>query len=119
MLAAVTVTFPGAAGAVITPEGEMAPALADHDTAELKLPVPCTAAVHWIVPPVVTVDGGQLTETDVTVTGVETETTVDPLALGCWVLVAVTVTFAGAAGAVSTPAGEIVPALADQFTVEL
>lgn len=69
-----------------------------------------------------TVDGLQLTETDVIDdggVGAETETTVEKLMLGCWVLVAVTVTFPGAIGAVNTPAGEMEPALADQLTAEL
>ncbi len=119
VLLAVTVTFPGVVGAVSTPDDEIVPAVANQVTAELKLPVPCTVAVHWAVPPVVTVDGWQLTDTDVMVAGLEMETTVDPLVLGCWILVAVTVTFPGVVGAVSTPDDEIVPAVADQVTAEL
>lgn len=75
--------------------------------------------MHWAVLPVVTEDGWQLTVSDVIVGGVETETIVDPLMVGCWVLVAVTVTLPPVAGAVSTPVDEIVPALADQLTAEL
>jgi hypothetical protein len=72
--------------------------------------------------PVVTEVGWQLTETDVIDgdgAGVATATTVDPLTLGCWLLVAVTVTFPPVEGAVSTPEDEIVPALADHLTAEL
>lgn len=83
MLVAVTVRLPAAAGAVSRPDEEIVPPVADQVTAELKLPVPCTVAVHCAVPPVVTVAGWQPAETDVMVEGVETETTVDPLMLGC------------------------------------
>jgi hypothetical protein len=40
VLVAVTVTLPAAAGAVKRPLVLMVPPLADHVTAELKLPVP-------------------------------------------------------------------------------
>jgi hypothetical protein len=43
---AVTVTLPGDAGAVNTPELLIVPADAVQFTAELKLPVPETVAVH-------------------------------------------------------------------------
>jgi hypothetical protein len=54
-------------GAVNKPVEETEPAVALQVTPELKLPVPLTVAVHWLVPPEVTVVGEQLTATDVTV----------------------------------------------------
>jgi hypothetical protein len=53
-------------GAVNTPAEEMDPALALQVTALLKLPVPPTVALHWLVPPELTVPGEQLTVTEVT-----------------------------------------------------
>jgi hypothetical protein len=56
--------------AVTEPEDEIVPALAGlalHVTVELKLPVPITVAMHWLVWPEVTVDGEQATVTDVMV----------------------------------------------------
>lgn len=119
VLVAATVTFSDVVGAVNSPEAEIVPALADQFTAELKLPVPCTFAEHWAAPPGVTADGWQLTEIEVIVTGAVTVTTVDPFVAGCWALVAVTVTFPAVDGGVRTPAGVMVPALADQLTAEL
>ena len=49
VLVAVTVTLPAEAGAVKTPLVFTAPLLADHVTAELKVPEPFTIAVHWDV----------------------------------------------------------------------
>lgn len=78
--------------------------------------------MHCAAPPVLTIAGLQLTETDVIDEGVPveaTETTVEPLKSGCCVLVAVTVTVPDEAGAVNTPLEEMDPALADQVTVGL
>jgi hypothetical protein len=80
---------------------------------------------------VFTVDGLQLTETEVMLDGevgevgdvgvpVEaTRTVAVPVTLGCSVLVAVTVTVPAVLGAVNTPAAEMEPELADQVTAEL
>jgi hypothetical protein len=49
---AVTISTPDAgavSGAVYTPAVVMAPYFADHVTALLKLPVPITVGVHWLV----------------------------------------------------------------------
>ncbi len=46
---AVTVTLPAEAGTVRSPEMLIEPADAVQFTAELKLPVPVTVAVHWSV----------------------------------------------------------------------
>ena len=46
VLVAVTVTDPAAAGAVKSPAVLIVPVETDHVTAELKLPVPWTFAVH-------------------------------------------------------------------------
>jgi hypothetical protein len=54
-------------GAVNKPDEEIVPALALQVTAEVKLPVPLTLAVHWLVAPEVTVVGEQLTLTEVMV----------------------------------------------------
>jgi hypothetical protein len=54
-------------GAVSRPELLMVPALVVQVTFELKLPVPPTVAEHWLVPPEPTVEGVQLTLTEVTV----------------------------------------------------
>jgi hypothetical protein len=45
----VTCVVEGTTGAVNRPADEIVPALADHVTAELKLPVPVTVAEHWLV----------------------------------------------------------------------
>ena len=52
-------------GAVNTPDELIEPALADQLTAELKLPVPLTEAVHWLVWFGCNVVGLQDTVTDV------------------------------------------------------
>jgi hypothetical protein len=64
-LVAVTVTFAAEEGAVKRPVAEMAPPpVTDQVTAELKLPVPWTFAVHCAVAPVAMVEGEQLGATD-------------------------------------------------------
>jgi hypothetical protein len=50
-------------GAVSSPEEEIVPAVVLQVTFVLKLPVPLTDAVHWLVPPDVTEEGKQLTLT--------------------------------------------------------
>ncbi len=74
MEVAVTVTSNVAStvGAVYKPEEEIDPALPVgaltlQVTEVLKLPVPFTVAEHWLVPPEVTVEGEQLTLTEVMV----------------------------------------------------
>jgi hypothetical protein len=67
VLVAVTVADPAVAGAVKLPFALTVPALADHVTAELKLPVPVTAAVQVAVPFVRTDVGEHETLTDVMV----------------------------------------------------
>jgi hypothetical protein len=73
-LVACTVTFivEVQPGAVYCPELEIVPALAVQVTAWLKLPVPCTLAVHCAVAPVWSDAGLQETETEATL-GVELE----------------------------------------------
>jgi hypothetical protein len=66
VLVAVTVTVWADAGAVSEPLAEMAPALAVQVTAELKLPEPCTVAVHCVVPSALTADGEQVALTEET-----------------------------------------------------
>ena len=46
VLLAVTVTEPAVAGAVKSPVALIVPAVEDHVTVELKLPVPWTVALH-------------------------------------------------------------------------
>jgi hypothetical protein len=120
-LVAVTITAPAAAGAVKRPVGLMVPALADHVTEELKLPVPCTFALHWEIWLVTTVDGLQVTETEVTVEAGAACTVIiaTPEMVGFCTLVAVTMTGPAAAGAVKRPVGLMVPTLADHVTEEL
>ena len=60
------VTEAATAGAVRRPLELMVPALADHVTAELKAPVPCTLAVHCEVAPGLIVDGMHVALTEVT-----------------------------------------------------
>ena len=55
------------AGAVYKPELEMVPTVAAQTTSELYLPVPETAAEHWLVWPDEMVDGLQVTTTAVIV----------------------------------------------------
>jgi hypothetical protein len=64
MLVAVTVTDPAVAGAVNSPAVLIAPAAADQATVELKLPVPCTVALHCDVACAATEEGVHETETD-------------------------------------------------------
>jgi hypothetical protein len=60
VLVAVTVTVAALDGAVKRPLALMAPPpVTDHVTAELKLPVPWTVALHCEVAPVATVVGVQ------------------------------------------------------------
>jgi hypothetical protein len=66
VLVAVTVTVAPAAGAVSSPLAFIVPALAAHVTAELKLPVPCTVALHCELAPVATMAGAQATATEET-----------------------------------------------------
>jgi len=66
-LVAVTVRFPAEAGAVKSPLELMVPPLVDHFTVVLKLPVPCTVAVHCEVAVVAIVEGAQATATEVMV----------------------------------------------------
>jgi len=67
VLVAVTVADPAVAGAVKLPFALTVPALADHVTAELKLPVPVTVGAQDEVPFVRTDVGEQATVTDVMV----------------------------------------------------
>ncbi len=97
------------------------PAVTDHVTAELKLPVPLTVAAHCEVALTLTADGLHATWTEVTVEDDPccTVTEVLPDLLGSWVLVAVTVAGPAVAGAVKTPLELTVPLLADHATAEL
>jgi hypothetical protein len=54
-------------GAVNTPADDICPALVDHDTAALKLPVPITVAEQVLFWPDCTVEGEQATITEVMV----------------------------------------------------
>jgi hypothetical protein len=120
VLVAVTVTLPAAGGAVKSPAAVMVPALADQVTTEPKLPVPWTVAAHCAVAPAFTVAGVQVTLTEVIVgAAICTVTDAVPDVVVSCVLVAVTVTIPGAAGAVKTPPAVMLPALVDQLTVEL
>jgi hypothetical protein len=113
-------TAPAATGAVKSPLELMVPALADQVTAELKLPVPFTVALHCAVALAFTVAGLQATETDVIAEGDAcTVRDVVPEITGSCVLVAITVTLPAEAGAVNTPSAFTVPALADHATSEL
>ena len=60
VLVAVTVTDPADPGAVKRPLVLTVPPFVDHFTAELKLPVPCTVAVHCDVALGATVEGLQV-----------------------------------------------------------
>jgi hypothetical protein len=86
------------------------------------VPVPTTEAEQEEVAPVFTLFGEQLAETEVMVTGVLIAMVAKADLVGFWVEVAVIVAVpetGAVAGAVYTPAEEIVPALADQVTAEL
>jgi hypothetical protein len=109
---------PADAGAVNRPVELIVPRLADHVTDELKLPVPRTVVLHWEVWPVATVDGVQVTETEVTdETGAAcTVRVAAPDTAGFCTLIAVTTTAPAAVGAVKRPLGLMAPALADHVT---
>jgi hypothetical protein len=67
VLVAVMVTLAAVPGAVNRPLALMAPPpVTDHVTAELKLPVPCTFALHCEVAEGATVAGEQLAVTEET-----------------------------------------------------
>lgn len=98
----------------------MVPPLAVHVTVELKLPVPCTVAVHCEVAFVAIVDGLQATPTEEIVGGAAfTVIVAVPDLVASCVLVAVTVTDPVELGAVNNPLLLIVPPLAVHFTAEL
>ncbi len=120
MLVAVTVIDPVEPGAVNSPLESIVPPLAVHVAAELKLPVPCTVAVHCEVALVAIVDGLHATPTEEIVGGVACTViiAVPDLVVSC-VLVAVTVTDPAEPGAVNNPLPLIVPPLAVQVTAEL
>jgi len=90
-------------------------------TAELKFPVPETVAEHWLVCPDWTVEGEQVTFTDVIVEDGFTVTVAVPdLVVSCdEVAVMVTVVAEETVGAVNMPEVVIVPALAVHVTAEL
>lgn len=122
VLIAVTVTDPVEPGAVNNPLPLIVPPLALHVTVELKLPVPCTVALHCEVALGTTVEGLQLTDTEEIDGGplpVSTITVAVPDLLISSVLVAVTVTVAAEFGAVSIPLALTDPPLAVHVTVEL
>src|SRR5579864_9269937 len=100
----------------------MVPPLADHATAELYAPVPCTVAMHCEVAFTPIVDGLQTTPTEVIAGGGGVDCTVTEavpdFVVSC-VLVAFTVTVPATAGAVKAPFALIPPAPADQLTAEL
>ncbi|HUV97601.1 MAG TPA: hypothetical protein VMV98_09045 [Acidobacteriaceae bacterium] len=120
VLVAVTVIDPIDAGAVNSPLESIVPPLAFHVTVELKLPVPCTVAVHCEVALVAIVDGLHATPTEeiVGVVAFTVIVAVPDLVVSC-VLVAVTVTDPDEPGAVNNPLPLIVPPLAVHFTPEL
>lgn len=64
-LVAVMVAVPADADAVKSPAELMVPAVTDHVTAELKLPVPVTVGAHCDVALTLIVEGLQATWTDV------------------------------------------------------
>jgi len=122
VLVAVTVADPVESGAVNNPLPVIVPPLAVHVTAELKLPVPCTVALHCEVALGATVEGLHVTDTEEIVGGlipVATITVAVPDLLVSSVLVAVTVTVAAELGAVSIPLALIDPLLAAHVTIEL
>jgi hypothetical protein len=115
---AVTVTGPEVFGAVNKPVLETVPAEADQFTALLKLPVPWTVAVQVSLAPSSGPGSGHATEIEVIVGGV-TVTVAVPDFVASAAEVAVMVTDPAAFPAVNTPAAEIVPAEAVQFTAVL
>jgi hypothetical protein len=96
----------------------MVPTLADHVTDGLKVPVPWTVALHWEVWPVTTVNGLQVTETEVTEEPGAACTVIVacPDTVGLCTLVAVTIAAPAEDGAVKPPAGLMVPTFADHVT---
>lgn len=95
------------------------PALADQLTAELYVPLPCTVASHCDVAPGATMEGLHVTEIEVTLDAGCTTTFAVPALLGSCALVAVTVTVPGAADAVNSPVGVMLPLLTVQETAEI
>jgi hypothetical protein len=96
------------------------PVVTDHVTAELKLPVPLTAAAHCEVAWMLTADGSHVTWTDVMLEDAGcTVMDVLPDLLGSWVLVAVTFAEPALSGAVKMPLEVMAPLLADHATSEL
>ncbi|HEX4311460.1 MAG TPA: hypothetical protein VHZ25_15610 [Acidobacteriaceae bacterium] len=122
VLVALTVTLAAAAGAVNSPAELIDPPEADQVTALLKLPVPCTVALHCEVAPAVTVEGEQVTDTEEIIGSAAACTVIVavPDFEVSSVLVALTVTLAAAAGAVKSPA-ELIdpPPETDQVTAVL
>ena len=107
-------------GAVNSPVESIVPPLVVHVTVELKLPVPCTVAVHCDVALVAIIDGLQATPTEEIVGGaVFTAIVAVPDLVVSAVLVAVTITAPADPGAVNKPLPLIEPPLAVHFTVEL
>jgi hypothetical protein len=98
------------------------PGLAVQVTEGLKLPVPDTVEAHWLVWPVCRLAGLQVVVTPVIVgAGGFTVIVADPDFVESCTDVAVIVACVAVitVGAVKTPEAVIVPALADQVTVEL
>lgn len=120
VLVAVTVTGLAVAGAVKSPDELIVPAVDDHVTVELKLPVPSTVALHCEVELVPMVDGAHVAATEVIVDAAACTVTdaVADLVVSC-VLVAVMVTDPAVAGAANSPAVLMAPAAADHVTAEL
>ncbi len=122
VLVAVTVTDPADPGAVNNPLALIVPPLADQFTVELKLPVPCTVALHCEVALGATVEGLHATDTEEIVGGLDCVATITvavPDLPVSSLLVAVTTTVAAEAGAVKSPFALIDPLLAVHITVEL
>jgi uncharacterized membrane protein YqaE (UPF0057 family) len=111
---AVTVTVCAVAGAVSTPVALILPPLAVHVTAWFA-DAGTTTEEQLEVPPVVTDVGAQVTTTLVG-SGNATTTVAVPDTAGAATDVAVTVTVCAVAGAVSTPAALMLPALAVHVT---
>jgi hypothetical protein len=116
---AVIVTAPPLAG-IKVPDDVIEPLAADHVTAELNDPVPCTIAEHpEVVPlPRMSVVGEQVTATEVIEGSTLTVTLVEPYLLESSVEVAVTVAVPTPEG-VKTPDEVIVPPVAVHVTAEL
>jgi len=117
---AVIVAVPDVVG-VKTPDEVIAPSVAVQFTAELKAPVPCTAAEQVEVCVVSIEAGEQATETEVIVTGMVTVTVAEPDFVVSSVDVAIMVAVPAPVGK-KTPAVLTVPmlvGLTDHATVEL